>query len=146
MVAPVTYGIIMALPDCGLDEPWWELRHLRLALLPGLVDLLALAWLASRTAAVRRAAVVAGFMGVARFVLPQAGLLYAASSAGQVLDPACSVSVFFLAAVLAPMMLALWLGSALVIAVMLYRGSRRERVADDGQDRTDVGRAHWQKS
>ena len=39
VVAPVTVGIIMALPDCGVDEPGWRLHHLRLALLPGLVDL-----------------------------------------------------------------------------------------------------------
>ncbi|MCZ6534477.1 MAG: hypothetical protein O6914_00640 [Chloroflexi bacterium] len=27
MIAPVTGAIISSLPDCGLDEPWWELRH-----------------------------------------------------------------------------------------------------------------------
>ena len=65
VVAPVTVGIILALPDCGLDEPAWRLHHMRLALLPGLVNIRALSWLASSNAPVRHAAVVATLIGLA---------------------------------------------------------------------------------
>ena len=72
-------------------------------------------------------------------MLPQVALMYAASSGGQALDPGGSVSVFFLAAALAPMMLAPWLGPAPVIAARLHLGSWRAGRADRGQDRTDGG-------
>jgi hypothetical protein len=70
---------------------------MRLALLPGLVDLVPFVWLVSAKAQVRRAAAVAGVIGVVRVVLPQLEVgIYAAGYGGQGGDPSCSVSVFLL--------------------------------------------------
>ncbi len=60
---------------------------------------------------------------------PIAVTLYAGSAAGQALDPACNVSVYFVATGLVPMMLVLWTGSALASAVALHRGNRDVRAA-----------------
>ena len=121
---PITGGIIWLLPDCGVDEPWWQLGHMRLALLPGLVDLVPFVWLASAKAQGRRAAAVAGVIGVARAALPQLAVgLYAASYFGQGGDPACSVSVFLLASLIL-LMLGIWAASALLSAFVLRRLAR----------------------
>ena len=124
VVAPAIGGILSVLPDCGIDEPWWRLRHFYLALLPGLVDLLPFLWLMSDAGRVRRAATVAGLIGSTRFVLPSVAVALYAGSSGQALDSGCNVSVYFLATVLVPMMLVLWTGSALAIALMVYRSRR----------------------
>ncbi len=122
LTAPISLALILSIPDCGLDEPWWELPHFQRALLPGLVDLLPFLWLVSAGARVRKAAIIAGLIGVARFTVPQVSVaLYAGWSGGQASDPACNVSSFFLAAVLIPTMVALWLVSALLIAAILNR-------------------------
>ncbi len=121
VIAPVTVGIISSLPDCGLDEPWWELRHMQLAFLPGLMNFLPFLWLISHRTNVRWAALVAGVMGATRFALPQVSIaLYSASSGGQLGDPSCSVSIFLLA-LLIPLMAAAWLVSIVVGAVVLRR-------------------------
>ena len=121
VTAPITVGIIVFLPDCGLDEPWWALRHIQRALLPGLVDLGPFVWLVSAKAQVRRAGAVAGVIGLARVALPQVLVgIYATSSGGQAGDPSCSVSVFLLAW-LAPLMLGVWVASTLSGAFALRR-------------------------
>ena len=121
--------ILVALPDCGIDEPWWELRHFELALLPALLDVLPFLWLISGTRGVRGAAIVAGLMGAARYAVLQAATLrYSASFSGQhygsISDCTGTISIFFVLW-LVPLMLALWLGSALIAAVIVLRASRR---------------------
>jgi hypothetical protein len=111
--------ILGALPDCGEDDPAWELRHFELALLPALADLLPFAWLVSRAPGVRRAAIVAGLLGAVRYAIVQgATLIENASSRGQSLNPDCTVSIFFLIW-LVLVIFALWLISGLVVAAML---------------------------
>ena len=124
VTVPITGGIIVSLPDCGLDEPWWELRHIQLALLPGVVNLLPPVWLVSAKSQVRRAGAVAGMIGVARVALPQVlVVIYATSSGRQAGDPTCSVSVFLLVW-LVPLMLGVWITSALFGAFALRRIAR----------------------
>ena len=121
---PVSWGILYLLPSCGVDEPWWQLGHMRLALLPGLVDLIPIVWLASAKTQVRKAAAVAEVAGVIRVALPQLAVrYYGASPGGQDGDPACVVSSFLLIP-LALLMLALWAVSALVCAFVLRRVTR----------------------
>jgi len=121
----ISWIILGFIPDCGEDEPWWELGHFEIALVPALADLLPFLWLVSGTPAVRRAAIVAGLMGAARYAIPQAAtLIYSMSSGGQALNSQCTISSPFVAAVLAPIMLALWLVSALIVAVTLLRAGR----------------------
>ena len=125
LTLPISWIILGSIPDCGDDEPWWELRHFEIALLPSLADLLPFLWLASGTPGVRRAAIVAGLMGSARYAIPQAAtLIYSTSSGGQALNSQCTISSPFAAAVLVPLMLALRLLSALVVAVILLRARR----------------------
>ena len=115
--------ILASLPDCGDDEPWWELRQFELALLPALADFVPFLWLVSTAPGVRRAATVAGLMGSARYAIPQAATLMYSRSYGVHENPECTISVYF-AGVLAPVMLALWLVSALVVAVILLRARK----------------------
>jgi len=124
LTLPISTIILASIPDCGDDEPWWELRHFEIALLPSLADLLPFLWLVSGTPDVRRAAIVAGLMGSARYAIPQAAtLIYSMSSGGQTSNSECTISSFFVAA-MAPIMLTLWLLSALIVAVMLLRARR----------------------
>jgi len=117
--------ILASLPDCGDDEPWWELRQFELALLPALADFVPFLWLVSTAPGVRRAAIVAGLMGSARYAIPQAAtLMYSMWSAGQALNSGCTISSFFAVGVLAPAMLVLWLVSALIVATILARARR----------------------
>ena len=121
----ISWIILASLPDCGEDEPWWELRYFEIALVPSLADLLPFLWLVSGTPGVRRAAIVAGLMGSARYAIPQAAtLIYSTSSGGQALNSQCTISSLFAAAVLVPIMLTLWLLSALIVAVILLRARR----------------------
>ncbi len=120
LTLPASRIILASIPDCGVDEPWWELRDFELALAPGLADLLPFLWLASGAPGVRRAAIVAGLLGSARYAIPQAAtLMYSISYGGQE-SPGCTISSFF-AATLALAMLALWLVTALIVAVILLR-------------------------
>lgn len=115
--------ILVSLPDCGFDEPWWELRHFELALLPALLDFLPFLWLVSGTRGVRRAAIVAGLMGSARYAILQAAtLIYSTSygGVGQGLNSDCAISIFIVIW-LVPLMLTLWLVSALISAVIVLR-------------------------
>jgi hypothetical protein len=115
--------ILMSIPDCGEDESWWELRHFQLALLPALADFLPFLWLASRAPGVRRAAVLAGLLGSARYAILQgATLIYASSSRGQASNEDCTVSVFFAVLELGPAMLIVWFVSALIAAALVRRG------------------------
>jgi hypothetical protein len=124
LTLPISWIILASIPDCGDDEPWWELRHFEIALLPALADLLPFVWLLSRTPGVRRAAIVAGLMGSARYAIPQAAtLIYSMSSGGQALNSECTISSLFVAG-LGPLMLTLWLVSALIVAVKLLRARR----------------------
>lgn len=121
VTAPLTAGVILSLPECGVDEPWWILSHMQLAFLPVMVDLLPFLWLASHTAQVKWAAVFAGLIGAVRFAFPQVAMaIYAAGSGGQSADPSCSVSIFLLVW-LAPSMIGLWLISSLIGGAMLHR-------------------------
>lgn len=124
--------ILGSIPDCGVDEPWWELRYFELALLPALADFLPFLWLVSPTPGVRRAALVAGLMGSVRYAIPEAAtLIYSASSGGQESNSACTISSPFVAAELGPIVLALWLVSALIVAVILLRGRRARADSPD---------------
>ena len=117
----ISWIILASIPDCGEDEPWWELRHFEIALVPALADLLPFLWLLSGTPGVRGAAIVAGLMGSARYAIPQAAtLIYSMSSGGQTLNSECTISIFFVAG-LVPIMLTLWLVSALIVAGILLR-------------------------
>ena len=124
LTLPISAIVLGSIPDCGDDEPWWELRNFEIALLPSLADLLPFLWLVSGTPGVRRAAIVAGLMGSARYAIPQAAtLVYSTSSGGQALNSQCTISSYFVL-VLAPIMLTLWLLSALIVAVILLRARR----------------------
>jgi len=121
----ISWIILASIPDCGEDEPWWELRHFEIALVPSLADLLPFLWLVSGTPGVRGAAIVAGLIGSARYAIPQAAtLIYSMSSGGQALNSECTISSQFAAAVLVPMMVVLWLVSALIVVVILLRARR----------------------
>jgi hypothetical protein len=121
LTLPMSWGVLLTLPSCGIDEPWWELAHIRLALLPGLVDVVAFVWPVSANSGVKKVAAAAGAIGVIRVVAPQLAVgLYAARISGQGSDPACAVSVFLLVP-LAVLILAV---SALVAAFMLWRVTR----------------------
>lgn len=121
VTVPVTAAIILLLPDCGVDEPWWEQGHIQRAFLPGLVDLLPFAWLLSTTSRVRWAALIAGLMGTLRFMFPQVALaVYGASSGGQAGDPSCNVSGFLLPW-LAASIVGLWIITSLVGGTILFR-------------------------
>jgi hypothetical protein len=91
--------------------PAWELRYAQVALLLGMVNLLPFLWLMSMTARVRRSAIVAGFIGLARFVFPQLMLFFITSSG-------CHGSVYVepyaLLVRLLPLMLSLWVVSNLL--------------------------------
>ena len=107
---PITGIVISFLPECGNDVPWWQVGHLRLALLPGVVDLVPFVWLLSGKSRVKHAAAMAGAIGVARVALPQLTLGFIAARyggqegtpigppAGQYIsrDPSCFVSLFML--------------------------------------------------
>src|SRR3989337_461583 len=122
LTLPINWIILGSIPDCGDDEPWWELRHFEIALAPALADILPFLWLVSGTPGVRRAAIVAGLMGSARYAIPQAAtLIYSASSGEQALNSQCTISSLFAAAVLVPIMLTLWLLSALIVCRLLLR-------------------------
>ncbi len=117
------FAIITGLPDCGVDEPWWEAGHIRLAFLPGLLNLLPLVWLPSSIRLVRQAAIVSGFMGAAQFALPQAAFAaYAAGpgATGQLANGSCAISSFMLPW-LALAMLILWLMGVITGAMMVRR-------------------------
>ena len=121
LTLPISGIVLASIPDCGVDEPWWELRHFELALVPALADFMPFLWLASAAPGVRRAAIVAGLLGAARYAIPQAvTLVYSISSGGQGSNTECTISSPFVAA-LAPVMLTLWLVTALVVAVILRR-------------------------
>jgi len=125
LALPISLLILGSIPDCGEDEPWWELRHFEIALVPSLADFLPFLWLVSGKPGVRGAAIVAGLMGSARYAIPQAAtLIYSMSSGGQALNSECTMSSLFAAAVLVPVMLTLWLVSALIVAVILLRAGR----------------------
>jgi hypothetical protein len=63
-------------------------------------------------------------MGSARYAIPQAAtLIYSMSSGGQALNSECTISSLFVAG-LGPLMLTLWLVSALIVAVKLLRARR----------------------
>ena len=124
VTVPIIAGIVASLPDCGIDEPWWQLQHIQLAFLPALLDLAPFLWVASSQSQVRRAGLVAGVLGMTRAALPQVLVaVYAANWGGHGGDPDCSVSSFLLP-FLATVMLGLWLGSVLVAAFYLRRTAR----------------------
>ena len=87
---------------------------MRLALLPGLADLVPIVWLASTKTQVRKAAFAAGVVGVIRVPVPQLVVGdYAARFGGHGDDPDCAVSSFPLV-LLTLLILAVWAASALI--------------------------------
>ena len=115
------FAILTGLPDCGVDEPGWQAGHIRLAFLPGLLNLLPLVWLFSRTTRVKQVGGIFGLMGAAQFALPQAAFAaYAAGpgAAGQIGNASCTVSSFILIW-LAPAMIILWLVCVIMGGLML---------------------------
>jgi len=110
---PLTLLLLWSLPTgCVIgDFPTWELRYAQVALLPGVANLLPFLWLMSKTARVRRSAIVAGLIGAARFVIPQVMLLFITTSG-------CSGSVYVepyaLLVRLLPLMFILWVVSTLL--------------------------------
>ena len=121
---PVSMGILLTLPNCGIDEPWWQLNHIRLALLPGSMDLVAFVWLASANSQVRKAAATSGVIGIIRVALPLLAVgYYAARSGVQENNPACDVSSFLLIP-LALLIIGLWAFTALISAFVLWRVTR----------------------
>lgn len=116
------FVILAEVPRCGGDEPWWEAKHVRLAFLPGVLNLVPLAWLFFKPQSTRQAGLTAGIMGAAQFALPQAALAYYAAvpgADGQIGNPSCTVSVFLLPW-LVPSMVILWLG-CVIIGVLAHR-------------------------
>ena len=80
--------------------------------LPGVLNLIPLAWLFSTSLPARQAGGIAGIMGAAQFALPQAGMAYYGAvpgAGGQIGNPSCTVSVFLLPW-LVPSMVILWIG------------------------------------
>jgi len=64
-------SVCVTVPSLAIDKVWHcERNSVLLTLLPGVLNLLPFAWLASRLAEVRRAAVVAGSLGAARLTIP----------------------------------------------------------------------------
>ena len=117
------FAISTGLPDCGVDEPGWEVEHIRLAFLPGLLNLLPLVWLLSSVRLVRQAAIVAGLMGAAQFALPQAALAaYAAGPgvAGHLGNGSCAISSFMLPWLVLAMLI-LWLVCVITGAMIMRR-------------------------
>ena len=132
LIAPSSFIILLFIPGCGEVIPGeplgstdgWEPGYFEIALLPALAELLPFLWLASGTPRVRRAARVAGLMGLARYAFPQAFTLMAVLevfSEGYFGVPECPISSFVVALFLIPTMLILWLVSTLVVAVILFR-------------------------
>ena len=129
---PISIVILLFIPGCGESVPGeplgstdgWEPGYFEIALLPALAELLPLLWLVSRTPRVRRAAIVAGLMGSARYVFPQAFTLMAVLDVfgeGYFGVPECPISSFVVALFLFPLMVILWFVSTLVVAVILFR-------------------------
>lgn len=122
---PISIIILFLIPGCGEPGPpgeplgsteGWELGYFEIALLPALADLLPFLWLVSGTPRVRRAARVAGRMGLARYAIPQVLTLTGALAGAE-----CAVSGFGVVLLLFPIMLILWFVSTLVVAVILFR-------------------------
>ena len=121
---PITLLLLSSLPQgCVIgDFASWELRYAQVALLPGVANLLPFLWLMSRKARVRRSAIVAGFIGAARFVFPQVMLFFITTSG-------CSGSVYVepyaLLLRIVPLMFILWVVSTLLGTGIFLRMSRK---------------------
>lgn len=72
---PVTFTIWESIPYCIIDEHQYKTRDVALALSPTVADLLPFLWFLSRAPGVRRAAIIAGLIGAARFAIPVVLLL-----------------------------------------------------------------------
>jgi hypothetical protein len=126
LTALSSFAIVLSLPDCGIDEPAWELGHMRLAFLPGVLNLVPILWLLSRAPRVKQAAGVAGIMGGAQFLLPQAAIAYYAAvpgAGGQGVNAACSVSSFLLLWLVTGMII-LWLVCVILGVAVLHSMAR----------------------
>ncbi len=142
---PITGIVISFLPECGNDWPLWQVRHLRLALLPGVVDLVPFVWLLSAKSRVKHAAAIAGVIGVARVALPQLTLAFIAAryggqgpfgpSAGQYSsrDPSCFVSPFMLGPLIL-LMLGISAVSALFCVFLIRRAKRSQKPSGPGSE------------
>ena len=110
---PLTLLLLWSLPQgCVIgDMPAWELRYAQVALLPGVANLLPFLWFMSKTARVRRSAIVAGLIGAARFVVPQVMLLFITTSG---CHGSVYVEPYWILVRLLPLMVSLWVVSTLL--------------------------------
>jgi hypothetical protein len=122
LLASVT--LLNSIPACEGDEPWWKFSDFELVLLPGLLDFAPLLWIGSRVAAVRKAAIIGGVIGSIRFAIPQITTLLVEATTST--TDGCDISVYYVVAALAPLMLALWVASGVVVALILGRDAVRK--------------------
>ena len=132
--APITFLILLHLPGCVIgDESSWELRHAKMAFLPGVANLLPFLWLMSPTAKVRRSAMVAGLTGATLFALPQVGLIFPFIEGMTVSGSLSScpgyvyVHPLYVGILVLPAMLILWFVSTLLGTVIFFRITRKKQ-------------------
>ena len=132
--ASITFVILLNLPGCVIgDESSWELGHTHMAFLPGVANLLPFLWLMSRTARVRRSAIVAGLIGAALFALPQAGLFFpfiqgmTASGSQWSCPGSVYVSPLYVVILVLPAMFILWFVSTLLATAIFFRIARKKQ-------------------
>ena len=116
VTVPITFLLLLSLPTgCVIgDTSTWELRYAQVAFLPGVANLLPFLWFMSRTARVRRSAIVAGLIGAVRFVFPQVMLFFFTVSGSAW---SCSGSVYvdpYALLLFVPLTLILWVVSTLL--------------------------------
>ena len=114
---------------------------MRLALLPGVVDLVPFVWLLSTKTRVKHAAAIAGVIGVARVALPQLMLAFIAAryggqgpfgpSAGTYRDPSCFIDPFMLVP-LVLLILGIIAVSALFCVFLIRRAGRSQKPSAPG--------------
>jgi hypothetical protein len=113
LTLPLSAIILSSIPDCGVDEPWWELGDFQLVLLPALADFVPFLWVASALPDVKKAGIIAGLIGSARYGAVQAATFAVSTvSDGLAGNPDCTVSTFSVVGVIVPLTLTLWLASA----------------------------------
>ena len=127
VTVPSTFLLLLSLPTgCVIgDTSTWELRYAQVAFLPGVANLLPFLWLMSRTARVRRSAIVAGLIGAVRFVFPQVMLFFFTVSGS---TWSCSGSVYvdpYKLLLLVPLMLIVWVVSTLLGTGTFLRMNRK---------------------
>lgn len=122
----VSFALLRTIPQFGGGETWREAKHMRLAFLPGVLNIVLLVWFFSGSLPARQAGGLAGIMGAPQFDLPQAALAYYSTVPGaevQVGNAPCTVSVFLLPW-LVPSMVILWTSCVIIGTVALRKLSQ----------------------